>query len=236
MRKPAYLVFIILTTAVLSMLITACKDKQTKEQEVVRPKMNQTKEPETSTKTEKKAILCFGNSLTAGYGLDEKEAWPQLMQDRIDSLSLDYAVVNAGLSGETTAGGLNRIDWVLNQPVDIFFLELGANDMLRGLDVKTTEDNLKKIIEKVLKKYPGTPIVIAGMLAPPSMGKDYEKAFNNIFTKLSNDFKGHLIPFLLDGVAGNADLNLKDNKHPNQKGQKIVLENVWSAIEPLLSK
>lgn len=214
--------------------ITACKDKQTKEQEVVSEVVNQTKVPEASTKSEKKTILCFGNSLTAGYGLEEKDAWPQLMQDRIDSLGLAYNVVNAGLSGETTAGGLNRIEWVLNQPVDIFFLELGANDMLRGLDVKSTGENLIKIVDKVLEKYPNTPIVIAGMLAPPSMGKEYESSFNTIFKNLSQKFDGQLIPFLLEGVAGNADLNLKDNKHPNEAGQKIVLENVWSAMSPLL--
>lgn len=236
MNKSVCLISLLSVLIFSSMLIQGCKDKQTKEQEVVSDVVNQTKVADASTKTEKKTILCFGNSLTAGYGLEEKDAWPQLMQDRIDSLGLAYNVVNAGLSGETTAGGLNRIEWVLNQPVDIFFLELGANDMLRGLDVKTTGENLTKIVDKVLAKYPNTPIVIAGMLAPPSMGKAYEASFNSIFKNLSQKFDAPLIPFLLEGVAGKADLNLKDNKHPNEAGQKIVLENVWSAMAPLLNE
>jgi len=212
----------------------SCKDKQTKDEEVLSEPANLTKTEMSSTNSTTKTILCFGNSLTAGYGLDEEEAWPTLLQERIDSLNLDYKVVNAGLSGETTAGGAGRIDWVLSQKVDIFFLELGANDMLRGLAVEQTEQNLKKILDTVNAKYADAPIILAGMLAPPNMGKDYEKEFNTSFPKLAKEYKASLIPFFLDGVAGNPDLNLNDGKHPNAKGQKIVLENVWKVLQPLL--
>jgi len=183
-----------------------------------------------STITNKKIILCFGNSLTAGYGLDENQAWPYLMQERLDSLDMPYLVVNAGLSGETSAGGLGRIDWVLNQPIDYFILELGANDMLRGLDVTATYDNLQGILDKVKEKNPDIKIIVAGLLTPPNMGHEYEKAFNRIFPDLAAKYDATRIPFFLEGVAGIDSLNLVDGKHPNAIGQKIVLENVWESL------
>ena len=212
----------------------ACKDKQTSSEVVVANETNQQDNSTETMESEKKTILCFGNSLTAGYGLDEDKAWPNLLQQRIDSLELDYNIVNAGLSGETSSGGLSRIDWVLSQKVDVFILELGANDMLRGIDVQSTEDNLNAIIEKVHSKYPDIPIVVAGMLSPPNMGADYESKFNGIFPRLSSSHNGKLIPFFLEGVAGIAELNLADAKHPNEEGQYVVLENVWTVLEGVL--
>jgi len=212
----------------------ACKDKQTSEEVVVAKETNIQDNSTENVKTEKKTILCFGNSLTAGYGLDEDKAWPNLLQQRIDSLNMDYTVVNAGLSGETSSGGLNRIDWVLSQKVDVFILELGANDMLRGIDVQSTEDNLNAIIEKVHSKYPGIPVIVAGMLSPPNMGSDYEEKFNGIFPRLATAHEGSLIPFFLEGVAGIEALNLADAKHPNEDGQYVVLENVWSALKTVI--
>lgn len=225
---------LVMLVILMGISILGCKDKQSKPEEVELNPTKTTKVEEQSTETGTKSILCFGNSLTAGYGLDEDLAWPTLLQQRLDSLNMDYSVINAGLSGETTAGGAGRIDWVLNQKADIFFLELGANDMLRGLDVMSTKDNLKKILDKVNSKFPGIPIVIAGMLAPPNMGKEYEKKFNAIFSTLAKEYNATLIPFFLEGVAGDVKLNLKDGKHPNAEGQKIVLENVWKAMSPLL--
>lgn len=213
---------------------TACKDKQSTPKDVVQEEVIQTKEEKTSTKNDKMTIICFGNSLTAGYGLDENLAWPALLQNRIDSLGLDYKVVNAGLSGETSSGGLNRVDWVLSQGVDVFILELGANDMLRGLDVESTRENLKAIIDKVIAKNKDVQIVIAGMLSPPNMGIEYESTFNSIFMNLAKDYNVGHIPFLLHDVAGVPELNLPDMKHPNEEGQKIVLENVWSSLQPML--
>jgi len=223
-------IFFVIT--LFCLLSSSCKDKQSAVKVVDAETIKQTKSEESTTKASDKVILCFGNSLTAGYGLkDENEGWTYLLQKRIDSLNLDYKVVNAGLSGETTAEGAQRIDWVLNQKVDVFILELGANDMLRGLDVGQTEKNLEDIIAAVKKKNQNIKIVIAGMLAPPSMGATYEKAFNGAFTKIAKKYNAALIPFLLESVAQIPELNLPDGKHPNAKGQKIVLENVWSILQ-----
>ncbi|WP_235294789.1 arylesterase [Portibacter lacus] len=178
--------------------------------------------------------MFFGNSLTAGYGLEEGQDFPSILRRRVDSLGLEYEVINAGLSGETTSNGMERISWVLREPVDIFMLELGANDMLRGTSVKATDENLRAILDIVQEKSPEAKIVIAGMQAPPNMGADYVNVFNSIFPKLAEDYDAALIPFFLEGVAGDPSLNLPDRKHPNIEGQKIVAENVWEVIEPLL--
>lgn len=213
--------------------LSNCKDKPISEEQVV---VNKTNESEVTTnesiKSKKKSILFFGDSLTAGYGLSEEESFPSLVQDRIDSLDLPYQVINAGLSGETSAGGVGRIDWVLQQPVDIFVLELGANDMLRGLDVKETESNLDKIIESVKNTYPDAQLIVVGMESPPNMGEDYVKAFNALFAKLAKKHSAGFLPFLLKGVDPSQSIG--DGKHPNAEGQKIVLENVWEVLEPYL--
>ena len=219
---------------IFACFMTACQNKQ---QETTKDVVNN---PTVSTVAvqvddlDKKTILCFGNSLTAGYGLDENQAWPALLQKRLDSLSLPFKVVNAGLSGETSAGGLGRIDWVLNQKVDYFILELGANDMLRGLDVESTLVNLTGILKKVKEKNQDIKVIIAGMLSPPNMGPDYETKFNQIFPSLSKSFDAVYIPFFLEGVAGIDSLNLSDGKHPNAIGQYIVLENVWKKLQDVI--
>lgn len=216
--------------------LQACKDKPISPKQVVPTPTNESTASTNSPNNQsKKSILFFGDSLTAGYGLSEEESFPSLIQDRIDSLGLEYNVINAGLSGETTAGGVGRIDWVLQQPVDIFVLELGANDMLRGLDVTETKKNLESIISTVKSTYPDAEIIMVGMQSPPNMGPEYAKAFNNSFPDLSKKYSLALIPFLLDGVAGNPGLNLPDGKHPNAVGQKIVLENVWTVLKNYLS-
>lgn len=214
--------------------MSSCKDKPTTVQEVVQESTKidkQSTDVKTPEKKTKKSILFFGDSLTAGYGLSEEESFPSLIQKRLDSLNLPYTVINAGLSGETTSGGVERIDWVLQQDVDIFVLELGANDMLRGLDIGMTKKNLETIIERVRAKNNDIEIIIAGMQAPPNMGQEYQNEFFKIFKDLSEDNGFGLIPFLLDGVAGIPNLNLPDGKHPNAKGQKIVVENVWATLE-----
>ena len=219
----------------LLILLLGCNSKQPETKDVAELKPELKAAEKIEKKSSMKTILCFGNSLTAGYGLDdESTAWPSLLQERLDSLDISYEVVNAGLSGETTSGGLNRIEWVLSQPVDLFFLELGANDMLRGLDVSATKENLTRLLDKVKAKYPDIPIVIAGMLSPPNMGPAYEASFNKIFPDLASKYNATLIPFFLNGVAGDASLNLPDGKHPNVAGQKIVLETVWDKLENLL--
>lgn len=219
------------------MLISfACNDKPVSKQDVALDTTNSSaemKKPETTTSS-KKNIMFFGDSLTAGYGLDEEESYPSLIQNRIDSLGLSYQVINAGLSGETTTGGLGRIDWVLQQPIDVFVLALGSNDMLRGLDLSLSKDNLRKILDKVREHSPSAKIILAGMLAPPNMGEDYSRGFNGMFGEIAKDYNASLIPFLLEGVAGDPSLNLADGKHPNAIGQTIVVENVWQILKEVL--
>lgn len=186
---------------------------------------------------EKKNILFFGNSLTAGYGLeDPQQAFPALIQKKIDSLGLPYKVINAGLSGETTAGGKNRIDWLLKQKVDVFVLELGANDGLRGIPVAETEKNLQAIVDKVRAKYPDAKQLLLGMEVPPNLGNQYVNDFRAIFRRVAVRNNMGFVPFLLEGVAGNTTLNLGDGIHPTAKGYEIVAENVWPELLKLLEK
>jgi len=180
-------------------------------------------------------VLFFGDSLTAGYGLDDpSQAFPGVIEDKLDSLKLPYKVVNAGVSGETSAGGLARIDWILKQRVDIFILELGANDGLRGVPVRQTTQNLQAIIDKVKSKYPDAKIVLLGMQVPPSMGANYVKTFKGIFPALATKNHIGLVPFLLDGVGGNPNLNQRDGIHPTAEGAKILAANVWKVLQPEL--
>lgn len=189
---------------------------------------------EVDNNENKKVILFFGDSLTAGYGLDTTEAYPALIQKKLDSLGYDYDVVNAGLSGDTSAGGKGRIDWILKQSVDIFVLELGANDGLRGIPLSETRQNLQDIIKKVKAKNANTKIIIAGMQIPPNMGPEYTSEFRNIFPDLAEKYNLELIPFLLEDVAGNPDLNQEDGIHPTAKGYEIVAENVWEVLVNVL--
>lgn len=182
-----------------------------------------------------KTILFFGNSLTAGYGLEPSEGFPALIQQKLDSLGYDYRAVNAGLSGETTASGVSRLDWVLErQPVDIFVLELGANDGLRGIEPTETKENLRAMIEKVRAANPDVKIILAGMMVPPNMGPAYAERFQEVFPEVAEAQDVELIPFLLENVAGETELNQADGIHPTAEGQRIVAETVWKTIKPLL--
>ncbi|MNY00425.1 Esterase TesA precursor [compost metagenome] len=176
-------------------------------------------------------ILFFGTSLTAGYGLDPAEAYPSIIQHKIDSLNLPYKVINGGLSGETSAAGKSRIDWLLKQPIHIFVLELGANDGLRGLSVTETSANLQAVIDKVKSKYPDVKMLMAGMQMPPNMGAKYTADFKTVFSKLAEKNKMTFVPFLLEGVGGVARLNQEDGIHPTAEGQKILAENVWEKLK-----
>lgn len=196
------------------------------------------KREKTATSPEKekaKTIVFYGNSLTAGYGVDPSEAFPAIVQTKIDSLQLPYKVINAGLSGETTAGGRSRIDWILRQPVSVFVLELGGNDGLRGIPISETAKNLQAIIDKVKAKYPDATIILAGMQIPPNMGRKYSTAFREVFQQLAAKNNITLIPFLLEHVGGVASLNQGDGIHPNPEGHKIVAENVWKVLQVVVS-
>jgi len=179
-------------------------------------------------------ILVLGDSITAGYGLELSQAYPALLQQRIDSRGWRFKVVNAGQSGDTSAGGLNRMDWLLKNRVDVLVLELGANDGLRGLPPETTRKNLQAIIDRTRKKYPDARIVIAGMKVPPNMGRDYGARFEAIYPAVARANQATLIPFILAGVGGVSELNLPDGMHPTAKGHEIVAANVWKVLEPVL--
>jgi acyl-CoA thioesterase-1 len=181
-------------------------------------------------------VLFFGTSLTAGLGLDPDEAYPALIQQKIDSAGLRYRAANAGLSGETSAAGVRRIDWILQQPVAVLVLELGANDALRGLELADARKNLQRVIDSTRARYPDVRVVIAGMQAPPELGRRYTAEFQKIFVDLARENHAALIPFLLQGVGGVDSLNQRDGIHPNVQGEKIVAENVWKVLEPILSK
>lgn len=187
-----------------------------------------------SQKSEKKLILFFGNSLTAGYGIDPEDAFPGLTQAALDSLGKDYKVINGGLSGETTAGGLSRLDWFLEEEPYLFVLELGGNDGLRGIQLSETKKNLLGIIDKVRAKYPNTKIILAGMQIPPNMGQEYTDEFKTIYPAVAKEKNVTLIPFLLEGVAGNPDLNLPDGIHPTEAGHKIVFGTIWPYLAELI--
>lgn len=183
-----------------------------------------------------RTVVCFGDSLTAGYGLGDpaSEAFPALLQEKIDAAGLRYRVVNAGLSGETTSGGLRRVDWTLRTPVDVFLLALGGNDGLRGISPEVTRRNLEQIVDRVRAKNPRAKILIAGMQLPPEMGADYTRAFGAVFPAVATAKEAALIPFLLEGVGGVAKLNLGDRIHPNPAGHAVIADTVWRILRPLL--
>lgn len=219
---------------VVMLSISACgpSEKRTETTE----KSTQDQEPFQGKEKQQKVILFFGNSITAGYGLDPEDAFTADIQDKMDSLGYGYQVVNAGLSGETTAGGLNRIEWVLQTVPDIFVLELGANDGLRGLDLDETRKNLIAIIEKVKATNPKVKILLAGMQVPPNLGASYTTRFRDIFPEVAHETGADLIPFILEGVAGEPDLNQPDGIHPTAEGHDVVAETVWQKLKPMLKK
>lgn len=181
-----------------------------------------------------KRVLFFGDSITAGYGVGKEQAYPALIQQKIDSLGWNFTVANGGLSGETSAGGLRRIDWMMRQPLSVFVLELGGNDGLRGINLSSTKKNLQAIIDKVEKKYPQAKIIIAGMQVPPNLGTDYTDEFKKMYPDLADRNDVTLIPFLLKDVGGIPELNQGDGIHPNSRGHKIVAQNVWEVLKPVL--
>ncbi len=223
-KSSVKLLFIILLSA-------ACRnDKKSNDLS----KQDSVKKKESSARGDLKNIVFFGNSITAGYGVEQSEAFPALIQAKIDSLKLPYKVINAGVSGETSAGGKSRIDWVLQQPVDVLVLELGANDGLRGIPLSETSKNLQSIIDEVKKKYSAAKIVLAGMEIPPNMGKKYTDEFRELYRQLAEKNQTLLIPFLLKNVGGEPELNQPDGIHPNVQGHKIVAENVWAVLKDIL--
>lgn len=212
----------------IAMLIVACEKPAPKSASDSQPA---TSSPQPATRHK---IVFAGTSLTAGLGLDPDSAYPRLIQDKLDSARLDYESVNAGVSGETTAGLLQRLDWLLRGDFDVFVIESGANDGLRGVAVEAIESNLRAIIQRVRQARPQAKIALVQMEALPNYGRAYGSAFHDLYVRVARDEKVALLPFLLDGVAGRAELNQGDGVHPNVAGEKIVADNVWRAIQPLL--
>lgn len=193
------------------------------------------KKPPVQIVSDRPKIVAFGDSLTAGFGLAEKESYPYLLQERLKADGYNYEVVNAGVSGETSLGGLERIDWVLEQEnVQILVLELGANDLLRGLPVARMKSNLSSIIKKAQAK--NVEVLLCGMLAPPTMGAQYQREFVTAFPDLASEYKVEFMPFVLEGIALDPKLNQSDGIHPNAEGAKVLTANVYKALQPLLKK
>lgn len=223
---------LLLKVFALTALLFSCKSEN---KETSSEKTTTTAAETKASPAKRKSIVFFGNSLTAAYGLDDpQQGFVGLIQKKIDSLKLNYKVINAGVSGETTSGGNSRIDWLLKQPLDVFILELGGNDGLRGIPVSETKKNLQAILDKVRAKYPDAKLVLAGMQIPPNLGQKYASDFKAVYADIAKKNNITLIPFLLEGVGGEAKLNLPDGIHPTAEGHKILAENVWVIIGDLL--
>jgi acyl-CoA thioesterase-1 len=188
----------------------------------------------TELNAQSKRILFYGDSITAGYGLDKEQAFPAIIQNMADSLNKEWTIINGGLSGETSAGGLRRINWVIQQPIDVFILELGGNDGLRGMSTEDSYENLSKILATVKTKYPNAKLVIAGMQMPPNMGERYTESFSAMYPKLAEAYDAYLIPFILEDVGGIKDLNQADGIHPTAEGHRIIATNLWEDLIKIL--
>ena len=185
---------------------------------------------------EQRAIAVLGDSLAAGHGLSPAEAYPAVLQKKIDAKGWPFTVLDAGVSGDTTAGGLRRLAWVLQRRVDVLIVALGGNDGLRGLDPDVTKTNLQSMIDRAREQYPDIQIVLAGMRMPPNMGQEYMSRFRAIYPELARENQVALVPFLLEGVGGRPDVNQDDMIHPTAEGHRIIAENVWRVLEPILKK
>lgn len=182
----------------------------------------------------KKRIVILGDSITAGYGLDQSEAYPAILQKKIDQAKLPFLVANAGVSGDTTAGGLRRVAWAMTKGADVLVIALGGNDGLRGISPDETKKNLLGIIKKARTKNPKIQVFVAGMQMPDNMGPKFTSRFKTLFPEVAKESKSILIPFLIEGVGGDEKLNQADGIHPTAEGQKIVADNVWKMIQPKL--
>jgi acyl-CoA thioesterase I len=219
--------FVLYVVLIAAFTLTACRSEVPKEAPSPPPA------PEQPAKSLPK-IVAFGDSLTAGYGLPQNASYPALLQRKLDADGFAYEVVNAGVSGDTTAGGVRRIDWALDGNVKVVILELGANDILRGQPIDTMKANLADIIQKA--KSHGATVLLGGMEAPTNSGIEYRKAVHEVFPSLSREYNVPVIPFFLDGVAGIDSLNQNDGIHPNEEGTKIVVETVYRSLRPVLEK
>jgi len=215
-------------------LSSACRKSETPAEPVIRlASAGSSAATRVSTRPEERPIIvAFGDSLTAGFGLTEEQSFTTLLQRKLDENGHKYHVVNSGVSGDTSAGGVSRLDWSLDGNIKFLILELGGNDGLRGLPVANMKKNLAEIIERSQAR--GVTVILAGMEAPPNLGDDYTREFRQAYRDLAKKYKLTFIPFVLEGVGGQAAYNQPDGIHPNAEGEKIMTENVWQSLEPLL--
>ncbi len=211
--------------------LVACRSPSQEAVPPVSPRASPAAAPSSDAR---RTILFVGTSLTAGFGLDPGEAYPALIQAMVDAEGLPYRVINAGVSGETSAGALRRMDWLLRQPVAVLVIETGANDGLRGQNPEATRANIQAILDRAARQSPPPRLVVAGMEALPNYGQDYRRRFHALFPDLARKNGAALVPFLLEGTAGVASLNQPDGIHPTAEGQRILAENVWRVLRPLL--
>ena len=218
---------------VVMLLFTGCRNESAppSQQPQERQERQEPQEPRVAAKPR---VVFLGDSLTAGLGLPSDQSYPALIGQKLKEQGYDYEIVNAGVSGDTSAGGLRRLDWSLEGDVRALVLALGANDGLRGLPTDDMKRNLEAVLERA--KARNIPVVLAGMEAPPNNGPDYTRAFREVYTELAKEYSVRFVPFLLLGVAGNAALNQGDGIHPNARGAEIVAELVWKELEPALSR
>lgn len=229
MKNLASIFCVLLTGSLLS----ACAPEQARPRRQpaeIRPETAESHQPSAMT------ILCLGDSLTEGSGLDRSQAFPARLQEKIDALDWKFTVINGGLGGDTTAAALRRLDWFLQRRIDVLILALGGNDGLRGLPLAEIRRNLGAIISKTSARYPEVTVAVAGIQIPPNYGTGYVREFRDLFPEVAEKNGALLIPFLLEGVGGRPELNFPDGIHPNGRGQEIVAENVWRVIEPVLRK
>ncbi len=241
---PTAPVALLIAASVLTLTFGGCSEIDDDATEIGRPGGNSgvetvetrppSRTPERERTAETPVVVFLGTSITAGYGLEEDQAYPALIQDRIDEAALDYRVINAGVSGDTSAGGLRRLAWLLRLPVSVLVLELGANDMLRGQGVEQLSSNLEAILEKTAKDHPDARFVVAGMRAAPNLGRDYGEAFDAVYPALASRYDAALVPFLLEDVAARRHLNQADGIHPTAEGHALIAERVWKILEPVL--
>ncbi len=215
--------------------IVSCQESEAPPSDPAPPTQSPISSPTPST-SDARRIVVLGNSIAAGYGLDPAQAFPALLQQRIDSLGWNFTVENAGISGETTAGGLARLDWLLESPVSVLIVELGGNDGLRGLPLESTQRNLTAIVRRTKARYPDATVILAGMQIPPNLGPAYVSRFRDLFPAVAAETGAVLIPFVLEGVGGIARLNQGDGIHPTAAGQQIVAQNVWQVLKPQLAE
>jgi acyl-CoA thioesterase-1 len=181
-----------------------------------------------------KAVLILGDSLTAGFGVDPDEAFPALLQEKVREAGMPFKTVNGGVSGDTSAGGLRRINWLLRRPIDVLVIALGGNDGLRGIDPGTLRTNLQQIVDRTRSKYPRARVVVAGMRMPDNLGEEFTRDFAKVYRQVAGDSEATLIPFLLEGVGGEPSLNQPDMIHPNAAGHRAIANHVWPLLRPVM--